>query len=332
MQLALYRCAADASAIDTRIYEVERHDQIVIVLLPVLCNIAEQAIDVLGDILNYYDKPEDVQGAADSGMFNALFEDMVGERAGAAAKLRIADVSFIARWELERKRASLISMAERKSGWALLSECCSMRRRLLKATSGVERVLSEAEGQPSKFGDLYRTERQIAIDARAAYYRFVTELAKAKDEHGYANIGRFVRLGGTGLARLFGRRCYQDLRVEDRREIRRLQERVFDWLRGGQDRREGERLMTDLSAFGSLIMQINRRPVLIEHDREVLRRLESVLGLADTDKHAFEPLLRTIRGRDPGLDQLIDAGVDLHPRWWQAHVTRMLGTLSQLHQ
>ena len=178
---------------------------------------ADTAIDIFEQVLGHYDCPRQITTAADSGVFNAVFEDMV--EGASDQHQRVADVAFMARWEIERKRSMLTAAVTRKRGWALLSECCSTRRRVLKATSGVERVLSDVEGQASVFDDLYRTERQIAVETRAAYYVFVSDLTKTERDSGDRDVARVIRLAGTGSARLIGRDIYDDLRIEDRMEL-----------------------------------------------------------------------------------------------------------------
>lgn len=328
LQLALLHCAAEASATDTRSFELAPEAGIVETLIPKLCSSAAAAIGIFEQILSHYDAPAHTAGAASSGVFNAVFEDMV-ENVVSDQHQRVADVAFMARWEIERKRSLLTAAATRKRGWALLSECCSTRRRVLKATSGVERVLSEVEGQASVFDDLYRTERQIAVETRAAYYVFVSDLAKAERDLGDRDVARVIRLAGTGIAQLIGRDIYDDLRIEDRMEMRRLQVRLFAWLRQGTDAREAHRLMGDIRAFASLIMQVNGRPALIEHDRHTLTKLAAALRMPGTDKVAFYRILKSIRGRDEHLDRLINGYADLQERWWGPQVSRVLASLSE---
>lgn len=327
-QLALLQCAAEANATNTRSFELQPESDIVKMLIPRLCSMADTAIDIFEQVLGQYDCPGQGTTAANSGVFNAVFEDMVEDPVSDQHQ-RVADVAFMARWELERKRGLLTAAATRKHGWALLSECCSTRRRVLKATSGVERVLSDVEGQASVFDDLYRTERQIAVETRAAYYVFVSDLAKAERDAGDRDVARVIRLAGTGIARIIGRDIYDDLRIEDRMEIRSLQDRLFAWLREGTDDRGAQRLMGDIRAFASLIMQVNRRPALIEHDRHVLNKLAAALRMPGTDKCAFYPVLKTLRGRDEQIDRLIDGYADLQLRWWGPHVSRVVAQLSE---
>lgn len=335
LQDELLQVARSAQKLDTRPFELVPFPRLCDELLPAVTTTMDSAIEVLERVLSRYDAPTAVEGPESSGMFDACFEALV-EPAPAPSPpsvgQRVADASFMARWELHRKRGAVQRAAERDDARGLLSECCSGRRRVLKATSGVERLLSQVERRPSVFEGLYRTERKLAVDTRAAYFTFVSRLP-AEVLEGAALEGRplerCVRLAGTDIAKLMGRDVYQDLRVEDRLEIRALQRRLLAWLLGPRDEQDGRRVLSDLSAFASLLMEVNRRPVLVEHDRELLERLQAALHGGAMDEAALRGELPMLRGRDPELDDLIALRAELRPELWDATVSRVLAALAQ---
>ncbi|NVB36689.1 hypothetical protein G6O69_02520 [Pseudenhygromyxa sp. WMMC2535] len=333
-QLALHAVVEGARRIDTRRYELEGRASARAELLPAVYAAIEDAITSLDQVLDHYDSPTAIDQPEDSGVFNLLFEDIVedSDKAGSSKASskgeyqRVADVSFMARWELVRKRDSLRS-AERLDDWGLISECCSARRRVIKAVSGVERVLASVEGQASVFANLYQTERERAVATRAAYLRFIDGLRGVEARTETLGVERSLRLVGTGIAALVGREIYEELRIEDRRSLRQLQTRVIDWLRGGGSDKDGQRLLGDVFAFASLLLEVNRRPALIENDCEVLQRLLVALDQPATDKPAFYRVLKTLRGRDEELDELLGVFADLDAKLWREPAERVLAQL-----
>lgn len=344
LQAALHRAALAAQQVDTRAHETMSRPELCRALVPTIVAVIDEASDGLARVLARYDAAASQQGSGadpldgpeSSGIFDVRFEAIVEPGparvpAPLALAQRVADASFMARWELHRKRGAVLRASERDDARGLLAECCSARRRVLKATSGVERVLSEVEGRPSVFEGLYRTERQLAVDTRAAFFAFVSRLRSGDLESMLEGmeVERGVRLAGTGIAKLVGRDVYQELRVEDRLAIRALQRRLVEWLLGPRDERAGRRLLGDVSAFASLLMEVNRRPVLIEHDRELLERVEAALRERPDDEAALRRELADLRGRDADLDDLIELRIELRPELWGATLARVLERLSQ---
>ncbi len=332
IQSSLHAVAETARKLATRAFETESRPRVRAELIPAVLSVIDGAVNVLDEVLERYDKPLELEPEppASSGVFDRLIDDFViaANDAGPGPGQRVADMSFMARWELGRKRSAVAEAEHSLDDWRLLAECCSARRRVVKAATGVERVLSEVEGLPSLFADLYRTEKQRAVETRAAYYAFVTGLRAAEQGH-RADVERGLRLAGTGIAQLIGREVYEDLRVDDRRSLRALQVRVFAWLRGARDEREGQRLLSELNAFGSLLMEVNRRPPLIEYDRELLGELLGALEQPRVDAPTLYRRLTTLRGRDAELDALINLRAELRPNLWRPPVEQVLAGLDE---
>ncbi len=332
LQRSLRSVAEAAQSINTRDFELAPRESVLAKLVPLLREVLDDAITVLGQTLAWYEAPSAIDTADDSAMFNLVFDDMVDDIVDdpcpADPRQRIADIAFMARWEVERKRSALGEAMQGEDA-RLIAECCSVRRRVVKATSGVERVLAATEGQPTVFASLFQTERQRAIETRSAYYVFALRIQASADVWQTRDLLRCIRLIGASMAQLVGRPIYEDLRFEDRKSLRSLQIRLIDWLRGEQDAREGQRLISELMAFTSLLMAVNRRPVLIEYDCEVLAKLIAALAQPATDAKVFHRLLSTLRGREPEIDRLIERQADLHPDLWLDIAQRTLARLRE---
>ncbi|MCA9684069.1 MAG: hypothetical protein KC457_17850, partial [Myxococcales bacterium] len=76
------------------------------------------------------------------------------------------------------------------------------------------------------------------------------------------------------------------------------------------------------------LLGVNRRAVLIDYDREVLRSLLRALERPPRDEAELFAQLMTIRGRDSELDELICARTELEPDLWRGGVERVLTMLN----
>lgn len=327
IQGSLHALAEAARCIDTRVFELAPPARVRAELVPTLRMALDDALVVLGEVLARYDGTLAI-GAADSGVFNRVFDGMVVDAGSTNPHQRVADVAFMARWEIERKRRAILEVG-RGDDSRLIAECCSARRRIVKAASGVERVLSRVEGLPSVFLSLFQTERQCAIETRAAYHTFGLGVRAAATFWQDLDLERCLRSIGTLLAQLVGRPIYEELRIGDRRSLRSVQARLVDWLRSAQDVVEGRRLVSEIVAFASLLMEVNQRPVLIEHDCAVLDELLAALAEPANEQATFQRSLLTLRGRDPELDALIERRADLRPECWQDIARRTLAGLRE---
>jgi hypothetical protein len=109
--------------------------------------------------------------------------------------------------------------------------------------------------------------------------------------------------------------------------IRAVQTRLVDWLRGRHDELEGRRLVSEIESAAALLMEVNRRPVLIEHDCELLEKLIAAVQQPATRKESFYVRLMALRGRDAELDRHIERQADLVPEHWLALARSLLGQL-----
>ena len=134
---------------------------------------------------------------------------------------------------------------------------------------------------------------------------------------------------------------YEHLRVTDRQLLRRLQEKVIQRLRvdpssdGRAATREGERVWQDIATAAELLMQVNRRAELREHDAATLRRLTEELRPLSPRARVTPELrarLSSLMGADPAIDGLLLAPADalIPVGVLRPNVSRLLATAQQL--
>lgn len=216
---------------------------------------------------------------------------------------RVADIAFLASTELHQKLATLRRLHEGMVGWEVVGECGSALRRVVNSLTALEVVLCEVEGLEPRL--TYATELSRSLQVRRQYRLLRQAIGDEPAEH---EIRRRLRRIGTRIAMLIGHEIYPNLRVHDRSQIRKLQERILDWLmcdgETGACLLEGQRLWQDFDGFAGLIHQVSRRQELEEHDSVLLTRLMSRPEEALAD--AFREEGAALEGLDDELDTLID--------------------------
>jgi hypothetical protein len=123
-----------------------------------------------------------------------------------------------------------------------------------------------------------------------------------------------------------GRDVYVHLRISDRVQIRSLQERLIAWfLTPAQDLPAGVRLWQDISGFARLLLDVNKRQELVEHDRQA--RKEIHLRLAGGGEITLEArrFLDSLFGMDEELDIQLLGDLPLDARSLEAPLRRLRG-------
>jgi len=272
---------------------------------------------LLADVLAHYDRDADdgeldfELGDAPSAMCGEVERRMDAE----SGPGRITSVAFVARIGLRNRRASLQALgAEPK--WELIASCSSAVREILKALSAVEVAIAEHEGA-APTSRYYATELEHALEVRRAYFTFRAEIL-AGGPPALSDAARRLRSAGSALAKLTGRPAYRYARVHDRASLRNLQARIRQQLTA-HARADGSdfasraaldvaaaRLHQDLTNLAELMMLINNRAELREHDGAKLARAIEIAE-ADGGAAAVE-YVRALLGRDPELDEIVLGG------------------------
>lgn len=289
-------------------------------------SVVEEAAAVLGDVLARYetaDEDLDELDFSDFGEMCGEVERRMDDRGGVD---RITSVAFVAQIGLRNRRQLLTGVGVDRGSdgggtraldrkWDLIAACSSAVREVLKSLSAVELAVAEVEGEKAA-SRYYVSELERALRIRRAYFTFRREVVSAgPPEPGQA--ARRLRAVGSAIAKLVGRPAYAYARVHDRWQVRQLQARIRaqllehaaadasnDPARVAAADVGGGRLYQDLANLAELMMQINLRAELREHDAalfaDVLSKVRAQRSL-DGVMEQLKPAL----GRDPELDALL---------------------------
>lgn len=347
-QRRLAEIADESAALDIRSYEACATPDLVAGLVPSALRIVQKAADLCSQIVTAYE-PEEEKAPADEGTdemdllsfdlacdasdektFGRQLDTLLdGGDAGGDPRQHVAEVAFMARWELRQKIEALRTTTAGEEAWEVISRCSSGLRRVRKTAAAIERALCEAEGLTPCLH--YRTELSIALAVRRCYGRFLRGLQEAgtADEE---SVARVLRSVSSCIAKLIGLDEYSEFRITDRIHIRQLQQRVLDWARLKEDARTGIRLWQDVNAFARLLGQINQRQELIAHDRQRVEEAFTAL-VADSRRDAFvteESVapFRVLEGLDPALDALLASPKGTLAVEWMVPLQRLRARLS----
>ena len=233
-----------------------------------------------------------------------------------------------ARDELELARAELCGTPCQEE--STHSSCCSAHSRLLDLLGSIELALARAEGGASKHaGRQHQLLRQL-LDARSGYCMLRAGLLQAAQQW----PGRSGQLRRLRVARCW-LSCMLDIvpehgpRALDHLEIRELHARLDTLLAAPTEHEQAaEQALRDAILLGEDLMTVNTHPALIEHDRMVLGLLLAELDAGGSLPESLFDTLDILRGRDAGLDHLIDTRTELGSELWRDVTLHLLHDLS----
>jgi hypothetical protein len=155
----------------------------------------------------------------------------------------------------------------------------------------------------SSFGLAARLDSRVlldrAVNVRRAYAAFRRAVSEASD------------LGGVVAAIEELRRSpvHRDLRPSDHDELERLFLRLGRAATGTRDADEG---LADARAFAEMLVGVNARQELIEHDLRVLPVVIAHLEMLVTDGRAvLRGHLEKVRGMDDAVEALLSPGLPI---------------------
>lgn len=268
--------------------------------------------DLARRIMDFYEEeeepePEELESEIDSDDTAALIR--IGERISAElASREIADLAFVCRGQLLEILEAFDSAIERQEIWLVASNADTGLRRAMKGLITLEAAIREAEGLAPV--DRYWFDLGDSLEIRRLYGQF-RRLILRRQPQNPAELKMHLKSAATRIAILRDMKIYPLLRIDDRREIRNLQKRILAWLAGEGDASEdaGRRLWSDLVSFARLLVQVNNREELREHDRRVVAQLYHRLFIVAEPPERLTPDLledlETLLGRDDELDQII---------------------------
>ncbi len=271
-------------------------------LAAAVAQVLEEAAEVLEDVQRHYDR------IAEAERERPPSPEEIAHRREESVPSDVADLAYMSRMELLAIRDALATSLAANKVWKVLSYADAGLGRTERALLAINTSIREVEGLPADQPVQLNLEDSLVI--RRQYALFRRALGRPGNPEGEP-LRHALKGIATHIAALRNLRVYSLLRIDDRRRIRELQKRILEALRADGPGAEEERrvLWQDLIACADLLMEVNRREELVEHDRH--RVLEAYQTLFQSGAPpAFLPLsvrsqLEPLLGRDPELDSIL---------------------------
>lgn len=284
----LVQVSAAVLTVDTRRFESD-HDAID-ELIACMVGHANAAITALERVIENFESGPDLDPA-----------DTLVTGAG----VPVVDIAFIAHVYLRQRSERLARLGKSPNSWLVIAESASLRRHILKSMIRVEQAVCAELGVSAELGHLH--DLDVALASRRVYQHYIRSVRAIGErvEGGTLDMVGALRLCATNVAQVIGRDVYEHLRVDDRQQLRSLQQRIFSAVQHPEDELSIRRLWMDICASAELFKRIHERNELIEHDFELLAELlgdgSATLRL---DAEGRERLAE-LEGRDAQLDRLL---------------------------
>ncbi len=270
-----------------------------------------RTVELMRELTDFYDAESVAHGEAGQSAAGGddLLKDIGALISSELAAREVSGLAFVARGQLMEMQDALSSALEHKLVWAVASHADSSLRHAGKALIAVESAVREYEGLEAI--DRRWVDLQDSLATRRLYGQFRRAVLRGGDPRTRDELAASLKSAATRIAILRGLEIYPFLRIDDRLTVRRLQKRIAAWLDGEGDasREAGRRLWQDLISFARLLMKVNDREELREHDRQVVT---SVCRLLFEPKRPAQRLsasqlkeLERLEGRDDELDHII---------------------------
>ena len=284
-------------------------------LIRTILDLLESILSTMHEIAAHYDAQDHTKVEEDVGEAD-LLKELGAHISSQMAAQEIVDLAFVSRVQLKDLVSSIEQgMAEQKI-WQIASDADTSLRRAGRALIALESSIREYEGLPMQRRYWQGVDDALAVRrAYAAFRRKILTKDATGDHPSGARLKERLRDVGGEIATLRVSEIYPYLRIDDRLELRRLQERIAGWLDQGSDEEKGRRLWGDLEGFAQLLAEISRRQELREHDRKVVGELWQryfETHEASFAEHRPSPLgsdhlqiFRPLLGRDDDLDTIL---------------------------
>ncbi len=339
LQQYLLKVVEQTRALDIRHYEWREHNSLERELLPAVIESLSGAIDVFTHMLTHYgDSREDETPGAGSRTPDAGSGDG-GDRVthAEAGVQRITDLAFMARWELYREREGLGKIPSGRAAWAIVSECGRACRRLITSAIAIEDAMCAYEGLENTLRHLYQTELSRSLQVRRAYAMLRHTIVGDGPSPG-ESVRERLRRAAFAIARLVGNDVYADLRASDRMRIEAVQRQLTEWREANRysDPLVGLRLWQEIENLSELLLEVNKRAELREHDQAVVAEAHAKLfraaSAADLVPQDLLLQLQSLFGRDGELDRLITDPGSHSTADWRRPLEEVLEGLNRTKQ
>lgn len=229
-----------------------------------------------------------------------------------------ADVLFVARMQVGQALEDLKVQKDIPDHWDLIGQCNRFRGVVITAAAAIGRAVCKHEGWGETAGQPIDLRQSLLI--RRAYTAF-HDVVSAQPDPLADELPELLDGTKAQIEALLGSSISRFIRVNDRCNFRRLVQKVeeFRALGDSADPQDGLRIWQDISAVAQMLVQINNRQELVEHDREQSRRLLMQLSPGDGDGSVLGidllARLSALHGRDADLDraiQVTEAAIQRH--------------------
>lgn len=223
------------------------------------------------------------------------------------AAREVSNMAFVVRAQLLESYEAMTAALRNRYIWVVASHADAGLRRVHRGLITLETAMRDYEGLPPqerKWVDL-----KDSLETRRLYGHFRRAILRSNESD--EDLTTRMRGAANRIAILRDLKIYPFLRIYDRLPIRRLQKRILAWIEteSANKEEEGRQLWSDLVSFAELLVQINNREDLCEHDRRTVARLHRVLFEARQPATRILPShladLELLLGRDEELDRII---------------------------
>lgn len=292
-------------------------------------SLVRQTAQLMREVMECYDAeaardaPPDISVSDDE----AFLREIGAQISAQMAVEEVSGLAFVSRGQLLDTLNGLDAAVASREVWKVASHVDAGLRRTGRALVAIESAVRECEGLPAEYRPWHNLDDSLEV--RRCYGEFRRAILGHGDgderEIRGDELAARLRDAASQITELRRREIYPYLRIDDRLQIRRLQQRIATWFDGdgtASDDETGARLWSDLVAFARLLTQVNHRQELREHDRlavnglyqRFFERAQAPARLTADHLSWLEPLL----GRDDELDRILldperHTGADLRP-------------------
>jgi hypothetical protein len=278
-------------AFDVRPWEGAPPERLETGLVRPVHGLAQQAMALLERIIARYESAEPV--------------------AAPGSREQLTDLCFMARMELRARAETLLRLGHAEDVLRVVDAAASVWRKVLATLVAAERALCSLAGLSSAMPHVHAQDVARSLAVRKAYASFRAAI-HALPTPDPANLQGTLRRVGVCFAQLVGRDIYEHLRVHDRVHFTAQQTKVLQCLRGehGENTQACFRLFQDVVAFAGMLVLVNNRTELREHDAALVDTWLPLLASAPERVVPAAALaaLKPLHGRDDELDRLLRAG------------------------
>jgi hypothetical protein len=319
--------AERVQAVDVRSYESMAPERLVAELHPVVSDLLHAAAALVSRVADAFAgdatepaEPGDGALASPYMPFEQAIDAAIDAQSDATYRA-VGDIAFLGQLELRQRQERLARVVACNSAMTIVGECDGALRRIRKVLTALDRALARAGLVEARLD--FATELELSLRVRRACTKFRARIL-GSGEPTPATLRASLRSAGTTIAMLVGWETYPHLRVRDRLQLRELQRRVLDWLRGENAETEGMRLRQDLVGFVRMLAQVSRRQELVEHDSRVVREARaSLASCRDAWPEPVAAALATLEGLDDEVDALLASEARTRPDAWSAPLERL---------